>query len=272
MLGRVPCLLFKKMSKLSASISASLDRFGRLAAVSAFSAAAMCLTSTAAFAQPAPAPAASAEAKQAQKAQAARERESLHKSWEAERKEIQGKREVIEQQRLSAEKLCYQKFAVEGCLAEARTEAREKDAPLRARELEINAVERKEKAAERLKAIEEKKAENAAVPMKAQQREKGPGKASGPRGPGAKPDVDEAAAHAQRQSEAQQRAAKQSDYVRRHEQNRAHADEGRAEREAKARADFEAKQKQAAAHKANALKKAQEAGQKKAAPLPPPAP
>ena len=65
----------------------------------------MCLTSTAALAQPAPAPVASAEAKQAQKAQAARERESLHKSWEAERKEIQGKREVIEQQRLSAEKL-----------------------------------------------------------------------------------------------------------------------------------------------------------------------
>ncbi|MDR0213712.1 MAG: hypothetical protein LBJ15_06865 [Comamonas sp.] len=260
------------MSKLSASISVSPDRISRLAAVSAFSALAMWLTGTAALAQPAPTPAIGAEAKQTQKVQAAKERERLHKSWEAERKEIQGKREVIERQRVDAEKLCYQKFAVEGCLAEARTEAREKDAPLRARELEINAVERKEKAAERLKAIEEKKAENAAVPMKAQQREKESTKASGPKGPGAKPGVDEEAAHAQRQSEAQQRATRQSDYVRRHEQNRAHADEGRSEREAKARAEFEAKQKEAAAHKASVLKKAQEGEQKKAAPLPPPAP
>ena len=133
------------------------------------------------------------------------------------------------------------KFAVEGCLAEARTEAREKDAPLRARELEINAVERKESG--RTPESHRGKGRERRCPHEGPATREGARKGIGPQGPGAKPDVDEAAAHAQRQSEAQQRAAKQSDYVRRHEQNRAHADEGRAEREAKARADFEAKQK-----------------------------
>jgi hypothetical protein len=84
-------------------------------------------------------------------------RQHLHQQREAERDEILGKRAVIEQQRVADEKLCYQKFAVEGCLADARRAAREKDAPLRARELEINDAERKEKAAAKLQAIEEKK-------------------------------------------------------------------------------------------------------------------
>ena len=272
-----------KMSKLSALISASLERSGRTAALSL---AALCVAGSALAAPPAPstppvpapasaapaAPAGSADAKQAKKAAQDKERERLRKEWEAERKEIQAKRSMIEHQSLEDEKLCYQKFAVEGCLADARAAAREKDAPLRARELQINEVERKEKAAERLKTIEEKKAENAAVPMKAQQRDKTPRSAPGPQGSGAKPAVDEEAARAQRHTEAQQRAARQSDYVRRHEQNRAQADQGRAEREAKARADYEAKVKEAEAHKASVLKKAQEAGKKPAAPLPAPAP
>ena len=281
-----------KMSILSASISAPFDRMGRVVVISA---AALWLTTAcagtqspvapqapAAPAAPAvkaatsvpatSAPALSPEAKQAKKLSAAKEREHLRKAWEAERKEIQGKRDVIEQQRLADEKLCYQKFAVEDCLTDARRAAREKDVPLRARELEVNEAERKDKAAERLQTIEEKKADNAAVPMKAQQREKMPGTGPQPTGPGAKPEVDEAAARAQRQSEAQQRAAKQGEYVRRHEQNRAQADQGRAEREAKARADYEAKVKEAEAHKASVLKKAQEAGKKPAAPLPAPAP
>lgn len=254
------------MSKFPASISVCLDRAARWALLPA---AALCLIGVPAAAEPVAA-APGGAAKQAQKATQDKERERLRKSWDAERKELQGKRAVIEEQRLADEKLCYQKFAVEGCLAEARGVAREKDAPLRARELEINDLERKEKAAERLKAIEEKKADNAAVPMKSQQREKGPRNAPGPQGSGAKPPVDEAAARAQRQAEAQQRAAKQADYVRSHEQNRAKAEQGRAEREAKARADYEAKLKAAEDHKASVLKKAQEGGSK-SAPLPAPA-
>ena len=209
--------------------------------------------------------------KQAQKEVADKARQQLHQQREAERDEILGKRAVIEQQRVANEKLCYQKFAVEGCLADARRAAREKDAPLRARELEINDAERKEKAAAKLQAIEEKKAENAAVPMKSQQREKNGKSQPQPTGPGAKPAVDEQAAQAQRQTEALQRASKQADYVRRHEQNRAQTDQGRAEREAKARADHEAKLKAAAEHKARALQQAKERGQT-AAPLPAPAP
>lgn len=208
---------------------------------------------------------------QAQKEVADKARQHLLQQREAERDEILSKRAVIEQQRVADEKLCYQKFAVEGCLADARKAAREKDAPLRARELEINDAERKEKAAAKLQAIEEKKAENAAVPMKSQQREKNGKSLPQPTGPGAKPAVDEQAAQAQRQTEAQQRASKQADYVRRHEQNRAQADQGRAEREAKARADHEAKLKAAAEHKARAMQQAKERGQT-AAPLPAPAP
>ena len=208
--------------------------------------------------------------KDRKKAQADKARQHLQKEREHERAEIAIKREIIEQQLMEKEKLCYQKFAVEGCLADARAQARKLDEPLRELELKINEAERKYKAQERLKTIEEKKAEKEAVPMKSQQRENHR-HAPAPTGPGAKPGVDEQAMRAQRQIEAQQRADRQSDYVRRHEQNRAKADEGKAARETKAREDYEAKLKAAADHKAGALKQAQERG-KTAAPLPAPAP
>ena len=263
------CLVlpFMKMPLFFAS-TPCLERLARLALLPA---AALCLLGTLpAAAQQKAVPALSSEARQAQKTAEEKERQRLRKNWETERKELQKKRAVIEEQRLLDEKLCYQKFAVEGCLAEARRVAREKDAPLRARELNINDLERKEKAAERLKAIEEKKADNAAVPMKSQQREKESRNGPGAKGSAARPSVDEAAAQAQRQAEAQQRAAKQAEYVRSHEQNRAKAEQGRAEREAKAKADYAAKLKAAEDHKASSLKKAQESGAQKSAPLPPP--
>ena len=215
------------------------------------------------------APAASSE-KELKKAQADKERKRLQQGRDRERAEIVSKRAVIDQQLMAEEKDCYQKFAVEGCLAEARARARAKDEPLRERELQINEVERRQKADERLESIEEKKAEKAAVPMKSQQRD-GTRHPSAPKGSGAKPGVDEQAVQAQRQSEAQQRAARQADYVRRHEQNRTSLEQGRAEREAKAKAEYEAKLKAAADHKASSLKQAQERG-KPAAPLPAPAP
>ncbi len=213
---------------------------------------------------------ANASAKDLQKAQAEKARQQLQQARERERAEIVSKREIIDQQLMADEKLCYQKFAVEACLADARSAARAKDEPLRERELQINSEERKQKAEERLKAIEEKKAEKAAVPMKSQQRENTKHSPS-PTGSGAKPGVDEQALQAQRQTQAQQRAARQADYVRRHEQNLVKSEQGKAEREAKAKADYEAKLKAAADHKASALKQAQERG-KTAAPLPAPAP
>lgn len=189
---------------------------------------------------------------------------------QAEHSEIAQKRSLIEQQQTAAEALCYQKFAVEDCLQVARRLAREQDAPLRARELEINEAERREKAADRLRSIEEKKAEKAATPMKSQQREpKSAGLAPQPTGSGAKPALDEAAAQAVRQTEAQQRAAKQADYVRRHSEDVSRREADNAARAAKSRADYDAKIKAAAERKAQAEQAAKERG-KTAAPLPPP--
>ncbi|QXZ11342.1 hypothetical protein KUF54_07925 [Comamonas sp. Y33R10-2] len=199
------------------------------------------------------------------------QREQLHKEIAAERAEIVSKRVVIEQQRVADDKLCYQKFSVESCLADAREQARIKDAPLRARELQINELERRQAAAARLQSIEEKKAEKSAVPMKSQKREGADKRQPTPTGVGAKPAVDEQAAQALRHSEAQQRASKQAEYQRSHELSRAKADQGRAEREAKARAEREAKLKEAAERKARSLQQAKERGQT-AAPLPAPAP
>ncbi|GGH56577.1 hypothetical protein GCM10010975_15370 [Comamonas phosphati] len=195
---------------------------------------------------------------------------------EAERAEIARKRTLIENQQTAAEALCYKKFAVEDCLLEARREAREKEAPLRARELEMNGAERRERAAERLKQIEEKKASKAAAPMKGQQRDKMPDAATpdmapAPSGKGPKPPVDEQGMQQQRSQEAQQRAAKQADYVQRRQADQQRRQAETAEREPKARAEYEAKLKAAAEHRAKALQAAKEKGQT-AAPLPPPKP
>lgn len=190
---------------------------------------------------------------------------------EAERAEIASKRLVIERQQTAVEALCYKKFSVEDCLFEARREARDKDAPLRARELEMNESERRERAAERLQQIEEKKANKAASPMKGQERDKTPGAAPTPSGKGPKPPVDEQATQQQRSQEAQQRAAKQADYVRRHQADQQRRQAEAAQREPKALAEYENKLKAAAEHKANVQQTAKEKG-KTAAPLPPPGP
>ena len=211
----------------------------------------------------------------AQRAQQGQQRAQVKARREAERAEITQKRAIIESQQTAAEALCYKKFAVEDCLVEARREARDKDAPLRARELEINESERRERAAERLKQIEEKKASKAAAPMNGQQRDKTPGVATpdvaAPSGKGPRPPVDEQAVQQQRSQEAQQRAAKQADYVQRHQADQLRRKAETAEREPKARADYEAKLKAAAEHKAKALQAAKEKGQT-AAPLPVPKP
>lgn len=192
---------------------------------------------------------------------------------EAERREIEHKRSLIEEQRIDAEKQCYKQFVVEGCLIDVRRAARENDAPLRARELELNESERREQAAKRLKDIEEKTADKAATPMKGQQREGKHGRAAPePTGPGAKPPVDAGAVQAQRQLEAQARAAKQEDYVRRHAAEVQKRESDQAQNTVKARADYEAKQKAAAERKAKAVQAEKDRTKKPAAPLPPPAP
>ena len=111
----------------------------------------------------------------------------------AERDRIAREREALTARRQQEEAVCYQRFAVEDCLRGVRAKARETHDRLRAQEIELNDAERREKAAERLRAIEDKQT---AAPPAAKRAE------AQVRKPAADPD----AAKAQRYSEAHQRA------------------------------------------------------------------
>ena len=71
-----------------------------------------------------------------------------------ERDRIAREREALTARRQQEEAVCYQRFAVEDCLRGVRAKARETHDRLRAQEIELNDAERREKAAERLRAIE----------------------------------------------------------------------------------------------------------------------
>lgn len=191
---------------------------------------------------------------------------------QAERNQILEQRTQIERQRAHTEAQCYQRFVVQDCLEAAKREARLQDEPLRQREVEINEQERHERARTRLLEIEAKKAQKSATPMKSEQRMprdvKGLPEPTGQAG-AVKPPVDVKAVQSQRAQEAQQRAQKQSDYVRNHQQQVQQRKAGEAEREAAARAEYEAKLKSAAQRKAKAAQEAKERGAT-AAPLPAP--
>ena len=101
------------------------------------------------------------------------------------------------------EAACYKQFAVEDCLRSVRTKAREAGDRLRAQEVELNDAERREKAAERLRSIEEKQK---AVPPPAA---RGQGTDATVRKTPASP----ASTKAQRDHEAEQRAQLQRNRV-----------------------------------------------------------
>lgn len=75
------------------------------------------------------------------------------------REQIQRQRKAAELQRGKDEAACYQQFAVEDCLRSVRAKAREADKALRSQELQLNDAERREKAGQRLRTIEEKQQE-----------------------------------------------------------------------------------------------------------------
>jgi colicin import membrane protein len=79
---------------------------------------------------------------------------AAHRTAEHER--IRREREALQSQRKLDESACYQRFAVEDCLRRVRARVRDSETRLRAQEIELNDAERKEKAAERLKIIEDK--------------------------------------------------------------------------------------------------------------------
>lgn len=82
---------------------------------------------------------------------------------DAERAAIEQARRRNAEQRTQAQTKCYQLFAVEDCLRDVRNQWREVESRLRAREVQLNDAERKEKAQQRLRQIEEKQASAAAA-------------------------------------------------------------------------------------------------------------
>lgn len=81
----------------------------------------------------------------------------------AERQRITAERARIEAEFEQDHKACYQKFAVNDCISDARAKRREQMADLRRQELVLNDAERRRRAAERLEEIEKKTAEKRAA-------------------------------------------------------------------------------------------------------------
>lgn len=73
----------------------------------------------------------------------------------AQRARIKSERARVEAAFYAQEKACYGKFAVNDCLNEARALRREALSDLRRQEISLNDAERRRKAGERLRAIEE---------------------------------------------------------------------------------------------------------------------
>lgn len=168
-----------------------------------------------------------------------------------ERAEIARARGAVMARKQEAEKACWQRFAVERCLGEARAAAREEDNALHERELRLNREERQEKANERLRAIERKQREKPApAPVTVTPRD-GSGVLS----------------TETRATEAQKRAAEQARRVQAHEASAAAKQQEQAQARAKAAQEYQAKQAEAAARRAS---KADEIAGRKGTPLPVP--
>lgn len=145
---------------------------------------------------------------------------------QVERERIHQERQAIAATRARDETACYRRFAVEDCLRDVRTQARNAELQLRGRELQLNDAERKEKAAERLRSIEEKQR---MVPDRSQPQ-------GSARGPGRPAPASGDALRSQHQREAQQRAEQQRTREQSGAENRAQRAAQSAERAAAARA------------------------------------
>ena len=179
--------------------------------------------------------------------------DQAHEALLQQRAEIARARSAVMARKQEAEKACWQRFAVERCLGEARAAAREEDNALHERELRLNREERQEKANERLRAIERKQREKPApAPVTVTPRD-GSGVLS----------------TETRATEAQKRAAEQARRVQAHEASAAAKQQEQAQARAKAAQEYQAKQAEAAARRAS---KADEIAGRKGAPLPLPVP
>lgn len=172
----------------------------------------------------------------------------------AEHERIRHEREALKAQQVKEEAACYQRFAVEDCLRAVRARGRDAEGRLRTQEIMLNDAERKEKAADRLKAIEEK-------------QRPAPAEAKGPDAVVRKPP----ATQAQRDHDAALRAEQQRSRVQKQADEQARRAADSAERAAQARTRHAetlkaAEERRARVEKARADAAAQ--GRKPAAPLP----
>jgi len=190
----------------------------------------------------------------------------------AEHERIRHEREALRAKQLQDEAACYQRFAVEDCLRKVRAGVRDAELRLRAREIELNDAERKEKAAERRKAIEEKQQQ--AVPPSGAASADGttPPAVLRNGGRAAPPQAPTATDAAQRDREAAQRAQEQRARVQNQAREAAARTAATNERAAQAREQHERALKAAQERRKRVEKSRAEAaarGHVPAAPLPP---
>lgn len=179
----------------------------------------------------------------------------------AARELIQRERAAIAAQRQSDEAVCYQRFSVEDCLRGVRAQVRDAEARLRSQEIDLNDAERKERAADRLRSIEEKQkpVSGAASPAPAM----GAAVRNAP--------ANAQATKAQRDHDAELRAQDQRNRVQAHARDQSVRSADNADRAAKARARQAEVLKAAEARRARVDKsqaQAAAAGRKPAASLP----
>ena len=187
------------------------------------------------------------------------------------RSEITEQRARIEARKLEGEKACWQRFAVENCLRDVRAQAREQDNVLRTRELEISNEERQEKTAERLRAIEQKRAEKqlpglvTATPRgEAPLEMQPPVQSDNPPAPAKTPE-EIAQAQAEREAQARDRAQQLQSRVQQQQTEAAQQEAAEAERRTRVKKEMLAKQKAAQERRE---RKADEIANRKGAPLP----
>ncbi len=96
----------------------------------------------------------------------------------AERARIAAERSQVEAQYHAEERACWGRFGVNGCLAGSRAKRRAALADLRRQEISLNDAERKQRAAQRLRSIEERPAPAAPPPPKIRDRRERDAKAA----------------------------------------------------------------------------------------------
>jgi len=205
-----------------------------------------CAVAALAHAQPAPGTEAQAQAR----------RDAL-------RAQIQSERRAIDARRLQEEGACYRQFAVEDCLRGARARARTADDALRQRELQINDEERREKAGQRLKDIEDKQRE--------QQERLQAGERPAPMQGAPRTDA-QARERAQREQDARERARQQQQREAGHAAQQERRNAAQQQRIDESRSRYETKQQKALERREKHERQRAEAaaaGKAPAAPLPP---